>query len=88
MRPVIDHVRALGGLMHQPIDQDDIETKSACPRCAAYGFSRECTVEGEFVQLHMVSPAVRARWEEMRKRPSGGYSMVTPPQDDTSKGKP
>lgn len=86
MRPRLDSDAAAG--VHDdpdPPDQNTIDTKMECPRCKAYGFSAVCALPGDFVQLHMVTAATRAAWEERRKHPSGGYSITAPPQDDTAK---
>ena len=83
MRPRLDSSAADG--VHEEPDQNELETKTECPRCKAFGFSAVCALPGDMLQLHMVSAATRAAWEEQRKRPSGGYSMALPPQDDTAK---
>ncbi len=82
MRPRLGSDASAG--IHEEPDQNAIDTKTECPRCKMYGFSAVCSLPGDIIQLHMVDAATSARWAEERKRPSGGYSKVTPTQDETA----
>lgn len=87
MRPRLDSETS--DAVHETRDQNEIETLTPCPRCESFGFSRACPVPGGHFHdgRHMVGKAAKEAWAELRKRPSGGYSMVAPPQDDTTKEK-